>query len=102
MKRADWVRPLLEMLEGQARRAGQAGLSSGQKALAAHLFDIIINEVSCIPELSDPGAGVQACCMQKACLSTLEKLHGPQQQSLLHTCSRTVHGSTSPGQSTWP
>lgn len=46
MKRADWVRPLLEMLEGQARRAGQAGLSSGQKALAAHLFDIIINEVS--------------------------------------------------------
>ena len=46
MKRADWVRPLLEMLEGQARRAGQGGLSSGQKALAAHLFDIIINEVS--------------------------------------------------------
>lgn len=50
MKRADWVRPLLEMLEGQARRAGQAGLSSGQKALAAHLFDIIINEVSCTPD----------------------------------------------------
>lgn len=47
MKRADWVRPLLEMLEGQARRAGQAGLSSGQKTLAAHLFDIIIHEVSC-------------------------------------------------------
>lgn len=52
MKRADWMRPLLELLEGQARRAGQAGLSSGQKALAAHLFEIIINEVSlsaCIP-----------------------------------------------------
>ncbi len=46
MKRADWMRPLLELLEGQARRAGQAGLSSGQKALAAHLFEIIINEVS--------------------------------------------------------
>ncbi|DBA76871.1 TPA: hypothetical protein ACH3X1_009474 [Trebouxia sp. C0004] len=44
MKRADWMRPLLELLEGQARRAGQAGLSSGQKALAAHLFEIIINE----------------------------------------------------------
>ena len=46
MKRADWIRPLLELLEGQALRAGQTGLSSGQKALAAHLFDIIINEVS--------------------------------------------------------
>lgn len=58
MKRADWVRPLLEMLEGQARRAGQAGLSSGQKALAAHLFDIIINEVSCLKH--NPIAGIQA------------------------------------------
>jgi len=46
MKRADWMRPLLELLEGQARRAGQAGLSTGQKALAAHLFEVIINEVS--------------------------------------------------------
>lgn len=55
MKRADWVRPLLEMLEGQARRAGQAGLSSGQKALAAHLFDIIINEASCTSASYTPG-----------------------------------------------
>lgn len=45
MKRADWVRPLLELLEGQARRAGPNGLSSGQKALAAHLFDIMLSEV---------------------------------------------------------
>ena len=52
MKRADWVRPLLEMLEGQARRAGQTGLSSGQKALATHLFDIIVNEVSCLNQKS--------------------------------------------------
>ena len=46
MKRADWVRPLLELLEGQARRAGPNGLSTGQKALAAHLFDIMLSEVS--------------------------------------------------------
>ena len=46
MKRADWVRPLLELLEGQARRAGPNGLSTGQKALAAHLFDIMLTEVS--------------------------------------------------------
>ena len=45
MKRADWVRPLLELLEGQARRAGPNGLSTGQKALAAHLFDIMLSEV---------------------------------------------------------
>lgn len=58
MKRADWLRPLLELLEGQAKRAGQAGLSSGQKALAAHLFEVIINEVS-LP--------IKPCHLSKLC-----------------------------------
>ena len=81
MKRADWVRPLLELLEGQARHAGPNGLSTGQKALAAHLFDIMLTEVchqathhspqsicheamlSLTPCTASPGLHVPACRM---------------------------------------
>ena len=45
LKRCDWVRPLLDMLEGHARKA--PGLTHGQKVVADHLFDIILNKVSC-------------------------------------------------------
>ena len=45
LKRCDWVRPLLDMLESHARKA--PGLTHGQKVVADHLFDIILNKVSC-------------------------------------------------------
>ena len=74
------MRPLLELLEGQAKRAGQAGLSSGQKALAAHLFEVIINEVSSVPHF---------CDVLQYVLSRLlgpTKQLGYRQSSNLHLC----------------
>ena len=45
LTRCDWVRPLLDLLESHARKA--PGLTHGQKVMADHLFNIILNKVSC-------------------------------------------------------
>ena len=45
LTRCDWVRPLLDLLESHARKA--PGLTHGQKVVADHLFNIILNKVSC-------------------------------------------------------
>lgn len=83
MKRADWVRPLLELLEGQARRAGPNGLSTGQKALAAHLFDIILTEVVLICETLQGRIGSHTALLSKV-VSMVKWLHGCYANSALH------------------
>lgn len=94
MKRADWVRPLLELLEGQARRAGPNGLSTGQKALAAHLFDIMLSEVPnplfVTNLLCHVQTGYQAHWKLVTCLLTCHVLLSSM-KSTLTSCSVSKH-----------